>query len=308
MFILFQVLLACKSNDKVENKQDDASISSLPSNIEWLATDIEEEFGFALFSTGSLLYASAPNSTQGTIYQLAESGRTEVISDMGRLGHQIFQFENKIYVHAPLEQRIVDLSGNILTTGQFGEIASVEEHWYAISGHSLLQDGVVLESFTKKPYSIALCNGSVGLSFPFGTHKLWVDGTWFIENDGQIDPYLHCYENTWILGGNQRILIWNGSSLEELSSEKRSFGQEILFWERPSGLEFFVSAPDADLKGWVGRYQWSNKELIQEWSGRSVNQRFGYSLALHQNSIVVSAPNPVLKDGNKSYVKILGVE
>ena len=144
-----------------------------------------------------------------------------------RLGHQIFVWDDTLYAHAPLFERIQDKNGNILREGIFGKIAAGQQgFWYAISGNSVLRNGSVWQEFEHKPYDIAICNGIVGISFPFADKKLWINGEWKLEKDDQLDRYLHCFEYEgklqWLLGGDRRLLIVNEDEVTELSSEHRS--------------------------------------------------------------------------------------
>jgi hypothetical protein len=308
MIYLFYLLLACKPDKK-------ESLGSIPVDIEpsseantelsWTGNSLEEEFGFQLLKWNSKIYASDPHRSEGTIYRLTEDGRNEVFSGLGRLGHQIFIWNDTLYAHAPLLERIVDADGNILAEGVFGKIVATEEHWYAISGKDLLQDGEIWQSFESKPYDLAICNETIGLSFPFGAQKLWVGGQWYFEADQVLDRYLHCIHHNdsvqWLLGGENRLLILDGEMTSELPSEHQGFGQEVASREVGSQLEVFVSAPDggANLKGWVGRYLWSTKTLFQEWTGRRPNQRFGYAILLEYDGILISSPNS-LEASNKA--------
>ena len=317
MMYLFCLFFACK-----EEKKEILGSTSIeqepPSNQifgnQWVADSLQEEFGFEILEWKDNIYISNPQGTQGTIYRITEAGREEVFSGLGRLGHQIFVWDDTLYAHAPLFEKIQDQAGNILAEGSFGKIAVSQVFWYAISGNSVLRNGEIWQEFEHKPYDIAVCNGSVGISFPFGAHKLWVDGEWQIQADDKLDRYLHCFEYEgkiqWLLGGADRLLILDGDSLLELPSERRTFGQEIAARENGSEVEVFISAPDSgvSLTGWVGRYQWSDKSLLEVWNGETANQRFGYSLLVQEDGILISAPNPTEKNSNKSYVKKIEFE
>ena len=308
MIYLLYLSLACKPDKK-------ESLGSVPIDIEpsseastelyWTGDSLDEEFGFQLLEWNSRIYASAPHISEGTIYRLTEAGRIPVFSGLGRLGHQIFVWNAVLYAHSPLLENIVDSNGTILAEGVFGKIVATEEHWYAISGKDLLKDGVIWQSFESKPYDLAVCDETIGLSFPFAPQKLWVGGQWYFEADQSMDRYLHCIQYNdsvqWLLGGERRLLILDGAATSELSSEYRGFGQEIAFREVGSQLEVFISAPDgaANLKGWVGRYLWSTKVLLQEWNGIRPNQRFGYAILPQDDGIIISSPNS-LEASNKT--------
>lgn len=321
MMYLFCLFFACKEEKK--EILDSTPIEQEPSTEEqlrgqWFADSLLEEFGFDMLEWKGDIYVSNPQFTESFVYRLTGNRREKVFSGMGRLGHQIFVWNDTLYAHAPLLQRIEDQDGNILAQGVFGKIAAGEEgFWYAISGNSVLRNGEIWQEFEHKPYDIAVCNGIVGISFPFGEKKLWINGEWKIEKDEKLDRYLHCFEYEgkiqWLLGGDYRLLIWDGSSLLELPSERRSFGQEAAIRENSengSAIEVFISAPDsgASLNGWVGRYLWSDKTLLDVWNGETTNQRFGYSLLVQEDGILVSAPNPTFQNGNKSYVKKINLE
>jgi hypothetical protein len=314
IIIILQAMLACKTRT-VEQKSSTPIVTDPEEEIDelrlWNTNELNDEFGFSLFSFNENIYATAPNSTLGKLYQVTSEGLTLKYEGFGRIGHDAIIYNDSIILHSPLLNRLVHLDNSDFANGTFTELISDELHWYALEGNTLLIDGTVTQNFDDTAYDIAVCQGVVGISFPFAD-KIWVDGIWHTINSNTsfIGPNLFCHDidndnnPEWFLGGTNVVFYLQNGEINSIESPHNSFGFSIDFGDIDGDQipEIWISAPDGGVssQGWVGLYQSLSAPPIEEWFGQQSNDRFGYSILSKDDSLYVGAPN-----GENTYVQLI---
>ena len=311
ILIIFYQFLSCKPNSPPTSSPIQIPDDSEDEVLQWTAENTNEELGFALLKHDGIVYATAPASTQGRLYQLTSDGLVLVQEHLGRYGHQLFSFSERVYVQSPHLEKILDLDMEALYSQPVGKVVGDQNHWYTVRDNALYVDGIVDTEFTQTPFDIAVCGEQIGISFPFSNaHRVWISGSWYFPaQDDSIRPFLHCHDidqdgdTEWFLGGDHSIEILDNESYRSLSSDHFSFGQSIVFGDsnQDGQDEMWISAPDSrqnNATGWVGAFHWPEDSPFAQWTGQTPHERFGYSLLFEGNSVLVGVPNATY-----SYVK-----
>jgi hypothetical protein len=321
-FILVHLLIACKPNSEPQQsystQNPDQTDTSLYSSF-FETNGYRDEFGFDILLIENDVYASAPNSTQGKVFKINSSELELVHEGFGRVGHQLISINSELFIHTPQRGLVHNLNSINLFEGYLGSLASDDQHWYSLQHNTLLIDGIPTESFEETAYDLAVCDGHIGITFPYSNNKLWIDWEWYIASTPLTGQYLHCfdYDNDgqpeWFLGGENQVFIIDGTNIQTINAPFHTFGKSIEFSPQNNGLiDLFISAPDGGnaFQGWVGQYRSSGKDLglvtedlfpdkishdvefnlIQEWYGLHPNDRFGYSTLYTDPYLYVGAP------------------